>query len=88
MRSPAERTCANCGADIPWRPVLRAGQPFCCAGCAQGGPCVCSYDDVASCDKPPPRELARASGGASGLPQRSAAVFIPSQAGPLGKDRS
>jgi hypothetical protein len=37
-------TCANCGLEIPWEPVVLAGKSYCCAGCAQGGPCYCSYD--------------------------------------------
>jgi hypothetical protein len=36
--------CANCGVDISWRPRIHRGQPYCCGGCAQGGPCYCSYD--------------------------------------------
>ena len=36
--------CANCGVEIPWRPSLHRGETYCCGGCAQGGPCYCSYD--------------------------------------------
>lgn len=36
--------CANCGVEIPWSPALHRGRTFCCGGCAQGGPCYCSYD--------------------------------------------
>lgn len=36
--------CANCGVDIPWRPAIHRGKTYCCGGCAQGGPCYCSYD--------------------------------------------
>lgn len=36
--------CANCGADIPWAPAMHRGETYCCGGCAQGGPCYCSYD--------------------------------------------
>jgi hypothetical protein len=36
--------CANCDVEIPWRPTIHGGQPYCCGGCAQGGPCYCSYD--------------------------------------------
>jgi hypothetical protein len=36
--------CANCGVDIPWRPTFHRGNAYCCGGCAQGGPCYCSYD--------------------------------------------
>jgi hypothetical protein len=38
------RSCSTCEVDIVGRPVLRGGLPFCCAGCAAGGPCTCSYD--------------------------------------------
>jgi hypothetical protein len=43
----AATRCANCGVEIPWRPVLHRGAPYCCGGCAQGGPCYCSYDAAA-----------------------------------------
>jgi hypothetical protein len=36
--------CANCGVEIPWRPTFLRGSAYCCGGCAQGGPCYCSYD--------------------------------------------
>ena len=36
--------CANCGVEIPWRPAVHRGKTYCCGGCAQGGPCYCSYD--------------------------------------------
>jgi hypothetical protein len=36
--------CANCGAEIPWKPVVHREHAYCCGGCAQGGPCYCSYD--------------------------------------------
>jgi len=36
--------CSNCGTEIPWRPVRFQGRLYCCGGCAQGGPCYCSYD--------------------------------------------
>jgi hypothetical protein len=36
--------CANCGVEIPWRPAIYRGKTYCCGGCAQGGPCYCSYD--------------------------------------------
>jgi uncharacterized protein YaaQ len=38
--------CANCGITIAWEPVWVKGQPFCCTGCAMGGPCICTYDWV------------------------------------------
>ncbi|MDA8216692.1 MAG: hypothetical protein M0Z94_03650 [Dehalococcoidales bacterium] len=36
--------CATCGLEIEWKPVLVDGKAYCCGGCAQGGPCYCSYD--------------------------------------------
>ena len=36
--------CDNCGAEIPWAPVMHRDRTYCCGGCAQGGPCYCSYD--------------------------------------------
>lgn len=41
-REPAR--CANCRLEIVGVPVLVDGQLYCCAGCARGGPCCCSYD--------------------------------------------
>jgi hypothetical protein len=37
-------TCATCEAAINGSPTFDTGLPFCCAGCAAGGPCLCSYD--------------------------------------------
>lgn len=52
--------CHNCGIDIAWSPVVHQGHPFCCGGCAQGGPCYCSYD------------LATLNGGSQWWPGRAA----------------
>ena len=38
--------CAGCELDVAWPPLERDGQAYCCAGCAAGGPCCCSYDDA------------------------------------------
>jgi hypothetical protein len=35
--------CANCDIDILWPPIIVQGKPFCCTGCAAGGPCNCDY---------------------------------------------
>jgi hypothetical protein len=43
--------CANCGLDIWWRPTVVDGRTYCCGGCAQGGPCYCSYDLPVSAPK-------------------------------------
>jgi hypothetical protein len=37
--------CATCELEVPWTPLQRGGKTFCCAGCAAGGPCTCSYDN-------------------------------------------
>ena len=37
-------TCVTCEAEIPHAPTFHLGLPFCCAGCAANGPCICSYD--------------------------------------------
>ena len=40
-------TCVTCEVEINGTPEFYVGLPFCCAGCVVGGPCICSYDDVA-----------------------------------------
>ena len=30
--------CANCDIEILWPPTVVQGKPFCCTGCAAGGP--------------------------------------------------
>lgn len=37
-------TCVTCEIEIAGSPTFHIGLPFCCAGCAAGGPCTCSYD--------------------------------------------
>ncbi len=37
-------TCANCFAEFEWTPFVQDGEDFCCSGCADGGPCICTYD--------------------------------------------
>ena len=36
--------CANCEIEIRWKPTKANGRAYCCAGCAEGGPCECDYD--------------------------------------------
>lgn len=38
--------CANCGIVIRWQATILEGRPYCCLGCAQGGPCDCDYDNL------------------------------------------
>jgi len=35
--------CTNCQIRFDWLPMLLDGQPYCCAGCTEGGPCSCDY---------------------------------------------
>lgn len=37
------KRCASCDIELDKPPVMMKGLPYCCRGCAQGGPCVCSY---------------------------------------------
>jgi hypothetical protein len=43
-------TCATCEITIAGAPIYHDGAAFCCAGCAAGGPCICSYDDEPAAD--------------------------------------
>ncbi len=40
--------CRNCGIEMDWQPVIVDRQPYCCLGCAQGGPCQCDYNRLPS----------------------------------------
>ena len=33
--------CASCRDELRAEPVIRDGRPYCCEGCARGGPCTC-----------------------------------------------
>jgi transcription elongation factor GreA len=39
-------SCATCELEIGWPPIERGHARFCCDGCAVGGPCTCTYDEV------------------------------------------
>lgn len=51
MNAPLERAgkmdnikrCASCDIELNGLTVTVKGAQYCCNGCAQGGPCVCSY---------------------------------------------
>ena len=36
--------CASCDIELGSDPITVDGVPFCCQGCAQGGPCLCTYE--------------------------------------------
>ena len=38
--------CAGCQIEVVRPPMERDGQAYCCDGCAAGGPCCCSYDEL------------------------------------------
>jgi hypothetical protein len=41
--------CASCEVEIEHPPVLHLEVAYCCIGCAEGGPCLCTYEpDLAS----------------------------------------
>ncbi len=42
--TPHHDTCASCEIQLAGWPVYRTDEGFCCSGCADGGPCICSYD--------------------------------------------
>lgn len=37
--------CESCDIELTALPLWRYDRHFCCSGCADGGPCVCSYVD-------------------------------------------
>ena len=37
------KRCASCDIELPKSPIVVEGSAYCCGGCAEGGPCVCSY---------------------------------------------
>ena len=41
---PEQRVrCANCDIEILWPTIVVQDTPYCCIGCAAGGPCTCDY---------------------------------------------
>ena len=46
MPVPVPVSCASCEMEIRWPPIERGHDRFCCDGCAAGGPCICTYDEV------------------------------------------
>jgi transcription elongation GreA/GreB family factor len=45
MHTSRSVQCATCEIEVAWPTVKQAGRHYCCAGCAAGGPCSCSYDE-------------------------------------------
>ena len=42
--TPRHDHCASCEIRLTGWPVYRRDEPFCCPGCADGGPCSCTYE--------------------------------------------
>ena len=55
-------TCYNCFADFSWEPTYHDGEEFCCAGCVEGGPCICTYEGPPQTAEEPAEPTAVASG--------------------------
>ncbi len=36
--------CSSCDIEITGKALMVDGKPYCCRGCAEGGPCICSYE--------------------------------------------
>ncbi len=75
--SKAALVCAACEIDIDWTPVLLEGTPYCCAGCTEGGPCCCDYEQIRAdrltreaCREGSQGRLPSASGRAQARPAR------------------
>ena len=41
---PRRGHCASCEGVITGRPVYQLDEAYCCTGCADGGPCSCTYE--------------------------------------------
>lgn len=37
--------CESCDIELTALPMWRGDRQYCCSGCADGGPCICSYVD-------------------------------------------
>ena len=46
--TPRHEICASCEIPLMGWPLYRSNEAFCCVGCADGGPCVCTLR-VRSC---------------------------------------
>ena len=39
------KKCASCDIELEALPLAVGERLYCCRGCSEGGPCVCSYAD-------------------------------------------
>ena len=42
--TPRRGYCASCEILLTGQPVWFMDETYCCRGCAEGGPCMCSYE--------------------------------------------
>ena len=42
--NPRRGYCASCDVLITERPVYHRDESYCCVGCADNGPCLCTYE--------------------------------------------
>lgn len=81
--APVLAECTNCYQRLDGSRVVVDGRPYCCEGCYQGGPCVCTYDrSVDGLDIVSTSPLLDE--GLHGMPQ---AASTPESAGPAGEER-
>jgi len=38
------KRCFSCDIELPADVLISSGHPYCCSGCAVGGPCSCTYE--------------------------------------------
>jgi len=43
-KSPQRGHCASCEGILTGQPVYRMDEIYCCIGCANFGPCTCTYE--------------------------------------------
>ncbi len=41
------KRCDSCDIELTGSALLMKGKPYCCRGCAEGGPCICTYEESA-----------------------------------------
>jgi hypothetical protein len=78
---PRRGYCASCDGAITGEPIYRRDEAYCCLGCADGGPCTCSYeqnmasDGVDNLGLPFPISMSRPESNATDPYPRLAASF-------------
>lgn len=64
-------TCYNCFAEFMWEPTIHDGEEYCCSGCVEGGPCICTYDGAprpVEVDQAPAAVVSESEPGLTDLP--------------------